>query len=139
MHPALNRPLEVVAGIIWQKGRLLAALRPIGKPLGGFWEFPGGKVEAGESMEKALIRELREELSIEPQTVSYWKSLGHTYPHGSVLLHFLHVTSFKGEAKALENQSLKWVYPLEALQMNFLPPDLPILRELADKNTGCKY
>ena len=62
--------LEVVAGIVWRDGRLLAALRPEGKILGGYWEFPGGKMEAGESMEQALARELREESSIEADEIA---------------------------------------------------------------------
>lgn len=128
--------LEVVAGIVWRQGRILASLRPEEKILGGYWEFPGGKVEAGESLEEALIRELREEVSIEAQTVSYWKSSEYKYPQGPVLMHFLHVNSFKGEAKPLENQTLRWVYPHEALEMEFLPPDLPLLKNLADQCRG---
>lgn len=126
---------EVVAGIIWQEGRILAARRPEGKMLGGFWEFPGGKIEKGESREEALVRELREELGIVAQTVSYWKSLKHVYPQGPVHLHFLHVTEFGNEPEAREGQVLRWTYPKEALDMNFLPPDRPILLELLDKNT----
>jgi 8-oxo-dGTP diphosphatase len=128
-HVAL---LEVVAGIIWRQGRLLAARRPKGRIFGGYWEFPGGKAEPGESMQETLIRELREEVSIKAETTFYWKSLVYEYPHGPVLLHFLHVTSFAGEAKPLENQELRWVSLCEALEMNFLPPDILLLKELAD-------
>lgn len=133
MSSSANIPLlEVVAGIIWREDRLLAAQRPKGKTMEGYWEFPGGKMEPGESREEALIRELREELGITAETVSYWKSLEFEYPHGRVLAHFLHVASFAGEVKALEGQSLRWAYPHEALNMNFLPLDFPLLRELAD-------
>ena len=135
---AHSSPVEAVAGIIWREGRLLAAQRPQGKAMAGYWEFPGGKMEKGESMEDALTRELREELGIAAKTVSHWKSLAHEYPHGSVLLHFLHVTSFTGDVQALEGQGLQWAYPHEALAMNFLPPDRPLLQELAEKQSAGK-
>ncbi len=130
-HPAPPAPLEVVAGIVWQDGRLLASLRPEGKALAGFWEFPGGKVEPGETAREALIRELREEVSLEAETVVYWKSLDYVYPQGPVRLHVFQVESFAGEAIARENQTLRWLYPHEALQLNVLPPDRPLLQELA--------
>lgn len=126
--------VHVVVGILWREGRLLAARRPEGKVLGGYWEFPGGKVEAGESAEEALRRELREELAIEVQAAFFWKSMHHQYPHGPVLLDFFQVTSFTGEAKPLASEALRWVLPHEALLMDFLPPDLPLLQELAESS-----
>ena len=124
--------VRVAAGIIWENGRFLAALRPEGKPRAGYWEFPGGKQEPGETMEDALRRELREELGIEAGRVSPWRVVQHAYPDLDVELHFFHVLDFTGVPKAHDGQSLRRMTPAEAVDLNFLPADkelLPVLRE----------
>ena len=126
--------VEVAAGILWRGERLLAAQRPGGKPLAGFWELPGGKLEAGESAEAALARELAEELGITVRKARFWRVDEHEYPERGirVRLHFFHVTEFDGEPAAREGQSLAWVKPDEAGEMDFLPADADILRELRE-------
>lgn len=119
--------IEVAAGIVWRHGRFLAALRPQGKPRAGFWEFPGGKREPGETIEQTLVRELDEELGIACGRLVPWTAREHAYPDLRVLLHFIHVLDFKGEPQARDGQGLRWVTPAEALTMNFLPADTAVV------------
>lgn len=123
-------PLRVVAGIIWQGGRYLAVERPSGKHHAGMWEFPGGKVEPGESLEAAMIRELAEELGITALDLEYWREKDHTYQHGAVRLYFFHIRAFTGVPRPLEGQGLRWVIPAEALDLPFLEADLDIVAAL---------
>ena len=84
--------IEVVGGILWRGGSFLAAQRPEGHPQAGFWEFPGGKVEPGESLEAALARELAEELSLSVRNPRLWRTVEHDYDFRAVRLHFFHIT-----------------------------------------------
>lgn len=123
--------IDVVAAILWRDGRFLAAERPAGKKLAGFWEFPGGKLEEGENPEAALIRELDEELGVTPVDWRFWRAIVHEYPHMTVRLHFFHVPLFHGEPKAIEHAALAWLDPAENHGgINFLPVDRDILPEL---------
>ncbi|WP_045223214.1 (deoxy)nucleoside triphosphate pyrophosphohydrolase [Desulfonatronum thioautotrophicum] len=123
-------PLNVVAAVIWRDGRYLAVQRPAGKLMAGYWEFPGGKVEQGESLEQALVRELSEELAITAVDFFLWRQVAHAYPDLEVLLHVFWVTSFHGKPLPLENQSMLWVEPGGELPP-FLQADLEIVAELA--------
>lgn len=122
--------IHVAAGIIWREGRFLAARRPEGKARAGYWEFPGGKLEAGESAEDALHRELREELGIVCLSVAPWQSISHNYPDLRVVLHFMHVTEFSGEPLPNDGQTLLWVTPEEACFLPFLPADEVIVANI---------
>lgn len=126
--------VEVAAGILWRDGRLLAAQRPKGKPLAGFWELPGGKLEAGESADAALARELSEELGVTVREARFWRTAEHDYPERGirVRLRFFHVTDFDGEATAREGQALVWATPEEARALPFLPADADILQEVRE-------
>ncbi|TVQ98902.1 MAG: (deoxy)nucleoside triphosphate pyrophosphohydrolase [Desulfovibrionales bacterium] len=123
-------PLHVVAAVIWRDGRYLAVQRPEGKPMAGYWEFPGGKVEQGETLEQALVRELSEELAITVEDFFLWRQVPHSYPDMDVFLHFFWVTSFHGKPFPLEKQSMLWVDP-EGELPSFLQADLEIVAELA--------
>lgn len=120
------RSVKVAAGIIWRRGRFLASLRPAGKPGAGFWEFPGGKVETGETVEEALIRELDEELGITCGRLKFWKVFDHQYPDLRVELHFIHVLDFDGEPEPRDRQKLRWITPEEAPNLDFLSADKQI-------------
>ena len=122
--------LEVVAGIVWRGGEYLAVRRPDGGPMAGWWEFPGGKVEPGETREQALVREFREELDVTPLEFEYWRDLRYEYDEFSVHLHFFHIRQYSGELKSVENQLMAWVDPAGPLQLDFLPADTAIVEAL---------
>ena len=123
---------EVAVGIIIRKSddALLLSTRPDGKPYAGYWEFPGGKVEAGESIEEALRRELHEELGITIDSASVWKVTEHDYPHALVRLHWCKVTAWTGELEMREGQAMRWQQlPLDVAPV--LPGAIPVLGWLA--------
>ncbi len=126
--------LDVVAGILWRDGRYLGVRRPEGKSHAGKWEFPGGKVEPGETPAQALVRELREELGLEAGEPVFWKEKFHKYPHLSVRLSFFHIRDFKGVPRPLENQGLRWLTPAQATALDFLEADTDIVAELASQD-----
>lgn len=128
--PSPARRIAVVAGILWDDQRFLAVERPEGKPQAGFWEFPGGKIEPGETPADALARELREELGVTPVQAAFWRTVRHDYPHLSVELHFFHVTGFTGTVTALEGHRLAWLTWDEAMRLPFLEADLPLVADL---------
>lgn len=127
----MREEISVVAAILWEDGRFLAVKRPEGKPMAGYWEFPGGKVEPGESLEQALVRELDEELGLAVDGAGIYAERRHEYDHARVHLHFMQVQSWRGEPKALEGQGMEWMTPGEAAVRNFLPADAEVLEALA--------
>ena len=111
----------------------MAAQRPDGKPMAGYWEFPGGKVEGAERPDQALRRELAEELGIGVRQAALWRTVEHCYAERDLLvrLHFFHVTAFSGEPCPAEGQNLRWISPAEAPRLDFLPADAGLLAQLA--------
>ncbi len=132
------QPIDVVAGILWRGGRYLAVERPEGKAMAGFWEFPGGKVEPGETPEDALVRELGEELAVTPLTLEFWKEKIHVYEQLTVRLFFFHIRKFNGSPTALEGQSMAWLHPRAASDTPFLEADRDIVDELAVLDGHCR-
>ena len=125
-------PLLVAAGIIYRDGKvLLGQRRPLDRhPLK--WEFPGGKVEQGETPQQALVRELREELSIEAEAGCELARYEHDYPNGSrVHLLFFAVLSFSGEPHALVFEQIRWVNVEDLPTVDFLDGDFDFVRRLA--------
>lgn len=108
----------------------LLAQRPPDKIWAGYWEFPGGKIEGGETPYHALVRELREELGIEVQTAYPWVTREFTYPHARVRLHFFRVTEWSGEMHPHEGQNFSWQAVSDVLVTPVLPANAPILRAL---------
>jgi 8-oxo-dGTP diphosphatase len=127
-----NPNLVEVAVAVLQRpdGSFLMAQRPQGKAYKGFWEFPGGKVEPGETPLHALVRELHEELGIEVQTAYHWLTRVFTYPHATVCLNFFRVTSWQGEPHGREGQLLSWQRLPELSVAPILPANDPIMRAL---------
>ncbi|MGH8403076.1 MAG: Nudix family hydrolase [Gammaproteobacteria bacterium] len=119
---------HVVAAVLKdQQGRVLINQRPEGKPWAGYWEFPGGKIEAGETPLAALKRELLEELGLTVCDAKPWIHLSHGYPEYRVELDVWRVQRYSGELRARENQSLAWVKPEALSGWNLLPADGPIV------------
>ncbi|MFN4351499.1 MAG: NUDIX domain-containing protein [Hylemonella sp.] len=124
---------EVAVGVLVQPdGRFLLTSRPDGKVYAGYWEFPGGKLEAGESVAQALTRELHEELGIEALAIQPWKSELVDYPHALVRLNFCKVTSWRGELQMREGQSFAW-QQLPVQMTPVLPGAVPVLEWLAEE------
>ena len=127
---ATQPAVSVVVGMIQRDGRVLIAKRPKGKPYSGYWEFPGGKVEFGESGQDALIRELHEELGIQVMTAHPWFKHQHAYPDKTVLLEMWRVTAFQGEPQGLENQTIRWATLTDMLALRLLEGNGPIIDKL---------
>jgi 8-oxo-dGTP diphosphatase len=124
--------IEVVAAVIERAdGAFLLAQRPPGKVYACWWEFPGGKVEAGEPVADALARELHEELGIDVRTSYPWITRVFTYPHGTVRLNFRRVTDWAGEPHPREDQAIAWQRLDAPMAEPMLPANAPVLASLA--------
>ena len=131
----MTKIVEVAAAILLRDipegSEYLLACRPAGKVYAGYWEFPGGKVEAGESLRQALVRELQEELGITIDGAWPWLSCEFTYPHANVRLKFFRVTSWHGDIKPIEHSGLTWTKIGDAAAVApLLPANSTILRAL---------
>ena len=125
-----RRRVEVAAAVLWRAGRFLLGQRAPGSFYAGYWEFPGGKVEAGETPRQALVRELGEELGIEVEQATPWICREHEYEHAHVRLHFFRVTAWRGELQDHVHSALAWQRP-EAPEVGpMLPANAPVLRAL---------
>ena len=134
MQARAPRPrVPVVAAALFDSaGRVLIAQRPAGKALAGRWEFPGGKVAAGESEGNALTRELREELGVEVIAARPFMRLTHAYEERDVELSLWIVERFAGEPRSLDAQALKWVAPAQLAAEDLLEADRPFVAALRD-------
>ena len=119
--------VDVVAALIWDKERFMICQRPAHKARGLLWEFVGGKVEHGETMEQALVRECREDLDITVQVGDIFTQVIHEYPDIHIRLSLFHCTIGEGIPALLEHADLKWILPSEIPLYNFCPADKDIL------------
>jgi 8-oxo-dGTP diphosphatase len=123
--------VDVAAAVILRAdGAFLLARRPEGKVYAGWWEFPGGKVEAGEPASAALARELHEELGIDVDVAYPWITRVFAYEHATVRLHFFRVTAWHGEPHPRERQAIAWQRPGEPVLEPMLPANAPVLASL---------
>ena len=137
-----RRPVtEVAAGILLDsQQRFLMGQRPVGKPYAGYWEFPGGKVEAGETLFQTLQRELQEELGITIHGSVDLMTIEHDYPHAYVRIHVSVIRDWTGEPTGCENQALSW-QELNRDQLSvdpLLPAALPMIQQLKQFYAGIK-
>lgn len=131
MDSTSGAAITVVAGLIYRDGRLLVCQRRGDGPFPLKWEFPGGKVEKGESDIDALRRELREELAVEACGAVFVCQYDHSYPAGpTVSLRFYHVSEFTGAVKNLIFKQISWRKLADLAQLDFLEGDLPIIQKL---------
>ncbi|ABM59632.1 NUDIX domain-containing protein [Verminephrobacter eiseniae] len=129
--PSGRRRTEVAVGILLRAdGAMLLSTRPPGKPYAGYWEFPGGKLEAGETVAQALRRELIEELGVTIGPVSVCKVTEHDYPHALVRLHWCKVLAWTGTFEMREGQTMAW-QQLPLTVGPVLPGAYPVLQWLA--------
>jgi 8-oxo-dGTP diphosphatase len=122
--------IEVVAAIIRKDGKILITRRRPNAHLAGLWEFPGGKVEAGESLYAALAREIREEVGLEIRIMDEFLLVDHDYPTKSVRLHFFNCVPLSGVARPLDVAELQWVNPQDLANYAFPPADTELLAKL---------
>lgn len=126
-----GQPIHVVAGVIRDsRGRVLLARRTRGRDLAGLWEFPGGKVEPGESPQQALVRELREELGIEASIGAALIDVPQRYPHKYLHLDVRLVDGYGGHPRGLNGQALAWLPPAKLPQYPMPPADRPVVAAL---------
>ncbi|MGQ0483817.1 MAG: (deoxy)nucleoside triphosphate pyrophosphohydrolase [Hyphomicrobiales bacterium] len=126
--------LVAAVALVDADGRVLVSKRPQGKALAGLWEFPGGKVEAGERPEPALIRELKEELGIDvtEACLAPLTFASHSYQDYHLLMPLYVCRRWKGLVRAAEGQELQWVKPVKLRQLPMPPADLPLIPHLID-------
>ncbi len=128
--------VEVVAALIWDKDKFLICQRPANKARGLLWEFVGGKVEAGEKKEQALIRECQEELAITVEPHEIFTEVIHEYPDITVHLTLFNCTILKGQPQLLEHNDMKWITKAEISSYEFCPADVEILKNI-QKDIKC--
>ena len=124
---------EVAVGILFREdGAMLLSTRPPGKPYAGYWEFPGGKLEQGETVVQALRREMVEELGVTIGDATVWKVTEHDYPHALVRLHWCKVFVWSGDFEMREGQTMAWQQlPLDVQPV--LPGAYPVLQWIAEE------
>ena len=129
----VRKHTEVAVGILFREdGAMLLSTRPPGKPYAGYWEFPGGKLEEGETVVQALRRELMEELGVTIGDADVWKITEHDYPHALVRLHWCKVFGWSGEFEMREGQTMAWQQlPLDVQPV--LPGAYPVLQWIAEE------
>ena len=123
------KKIDVVAAIIKVKDTILATRRGYGEFV-NMWEFPGGKVEVGETSEEALIREIREELSITITVDQFVTTVDYDYPNFHLTMHCFLCTQVNGTLTLNEHNDARWIHSSELDELNWLPADLEILQEL---------
>ena len=128
--------IRVVVAIIKKNGKLLVAERPPGKPYSGYWEFPGGKIEANEESAAALKRELQEELGIQVLLAKPWFTHTHTYPDKTVLLEMWIVQEYTPEPEGKEMQTLQWVTWDEMRALRLLEGNWAIIEKMKEYLNG---
>lgn len=123
----MSNYIHVAVGVVVKDNNILVALRDENAHQGGLWEFPGGKVESGETLQQALSRELFEELGIQCREMSPLLEIKHDYPDKSVFLDIWWVTAFEGEPSGREGQPVKWVSVLSLRDYEFPEANKPII------------
>jgi mutator protein MutT len=124
------KAIDVAAALVFHKGKLLITQRRPDDHLPNLWEFPGGKVEAGETFEECLVREIREELGIEISVGEMVEDLTHAYPEKTVRLLFFRCGLVAGEAKAIHVQDLRWIAREELGDFEFPAADSRLIERL---------
>ena len=124
---------DVVAALIWEGERFLACQRPANKARALLWEFVGGKVEPGETLEEALIRECREELDITVAPRDVFMEVVHEYPDLTVRLTLFNASIAEGTPQALEHNDIRWITTAQIDELEFCPADEEILKKLKER------
>lgn len=137
INPDVAKPLLIVAAcaLIDTDGRVLMCQRPEGKSHSGLWEFPGGKVELGETPEQTIVRELREELGLEPceQCLQAFSFSSFAYQDFNLLMPLYLCRQWDGFVRPQENQAVRWVFPDRLMELDLVPADVSLAQEIRDR------
>ena len=127
--------LVVACALIDTDGRILMCQRPAEKDFSGKWEFPGGKLETNERPEEAIVRELREELAIEPceRCLQPFSFVSHEYDKFHLFMPLYLCRQWDGFPRPQEGQAVKWVFPRHIMDLNLVPADIPLAQEIRDR------
>lgn len=128
----MEKVVEVVAALIWDRDRFLICQRPVNKARGLLWEFVGGKVEKGETKEQALIRECQEELAIVVEPHEVFTEVTHEYPDIIVHLTLFNCAIIQGQPQLLEHNAMAWIIPAEIPSYDFCSADVEILKRIKE-------
>jgi mutator protein MutT len=124
----MSKPhFHVTAGLVWKDGKLLITRRPEGSHLAGYWEFPGGKQEPGESLKACLEREMQEELGLEVKAAKHLLQIDHDYEIKSITLHLFLCDWLSGDPTPIGCDEIRWVRPEDLANFKLPPPDLQLL------------
>lgn len=121
---------QVVAALVWKQDRFMICQRPVNKTRALEWEFVGGKVEKGETLEQALVRECREEIGVEPLVGSVYAEVDHVYPDITIHLTLFNASLKDEEPQKLEHNDIRFILPSEIPQFEFCPADKDILDKI---------
>ncbi|NNE57392.1 MAG: (deoxy)nucleoside triphosphate pyrophosphohydrolase [Hellea sp.] len=127
--------LVAACALIDVDGRILMSQRPVGKDFSGKWEFPGGKMEKNERPEQAVVRELREELGIEPceRCLQPFTFASHDYGDFSLFMPLYLCRQWDGFPRPKEGQAIKWLYPDRIVELDLVPADISLAQEIRDR------
>lgn len=128
--------IAVVAALIVKDGKLLIAQRPAGRHMAGKWEFPGGKIERGETPEQALERELSEELGVKTKTGRIYHAIHHSYPEKDILLLFYRSALLEGEPRPIEEADICWIGEDQLRAYDWAEADGPLIDLIAADGFG---
>lgn len=131
MEVFMQRNIYVVGAVIVENNKILCAQRGSDQSLPLLWEFPGGKIEAGETHEETLIREIKEELHCDIEVHDKVEHTTHTYDFGIVHLTTYFSKIVKGKPVLTEHKQIKWLRPRELTELNWAPADIPAIEKLA--------
>ena len=127
-----NGYVHVVGAVILREGKILCTKRPEGKRLAGYWEFPGGKMEEGETEKEALEREIREELACQVELLRHVMTFKYTYDFGNIHLSFYFARICEGEPILLEHSQALWLAPEEISSLEWAPAETPLVEYLSE-------
>ena len=125
--------IEAVAAVIERGGKFLITLRMETSPMGHCWEFPGGKLEPGETIEACAVRECREEIGVDIQPLRRLQDVRYDYPHGKILLHFTLCRIVSGAPRPIECREVRWIDPRQFKDFEFPPADVGVIEELGGR------